>query len=45
MNYRYVAYNRFGDLIADSYTLSCLFARLKALGYDEDECVIGRASA
>lgn len=38
----YVAYNDYGDLIAESYTYHGLLRKIGARGYYEDEVIIGR---
>lgn len=40
----YVAYNDYGDCIADGYTMSELLRGIAAAGYYEDEVVIGRVT-
>lgn len=37
----YVAYNAYGDLIADGYSYHDLLQAIDAAGYSEDECFIG----
>ncbi len=38
----YVAYNDYGDLIAESCTYQGLLWKIETAGYFEDEVVIGR---
>lgn len=45
MNRLWVAFNEFGDLVADAYSLESLLRRVAARGYDEDEVLIGRWTA
>ena len=40
----YVAYNWWGDLIADAFTYKSLMARIRNAGYFEDEVTIGRVT-
>lgn len=40
----YVAYNAYGDLIADGYSYSEVLRAIEAAGYLEDECLIGRVT-
>lgn len=44
MNYLYVAYNSYGDLIAESCSYNALLRKIRGAGYFEDEVVIGRVS-
>ena len=37
----WVAYNDFGDLVADAYSYQTLAATLDSLGYAWDEVIIG----
>lgn len=45
MNYLWVAYNGYGDLVAEAYSYESLMSRIRNRGYDEDECFIGRVSS
>lgn len=45
VNYLYAAYNHYGDLIADGYSIRGIESKCWKLGYDEDEYFIARVSA
>ena len=40
----YVAYNAWGDLIAEAYEWKSLVMRIRAAGYDLDEVTTGRVT-